>query len=63
MTLEDEIKRSRQEITTDGYEMSIGELISLYNSKELVVNPQYQRYFRWDISQKTKFIESVLLVQ
>ena len=61
MALEDEIKRSRQEITTDGYEMSIGEIISLYNSKELVVNPQYQRYFRWEISQKTKFIESVLL--
>jgi len=41
--------------------MSFGELISLYSSGELIINPKYQRYFRWEISQKTKFIESILL--
>ncbi len=41
--------------------MSIGELMSLYRDKELFINPKYQRYFRWDISQKTKFLESLLL--
>jgi Protein of unknown function DUF262 len=61
MSLEDEVRKSRKEITTDGYEMSLGEIMSLYSSKELIINPQYQRYFRWDISQKTKFIESILL--
>src|SRR5688572_7278147 len=61
MPLEDEVQKSRKEITTDGYEMSLGEIMSLYSSKELIINPQYQRYFRWDISQKTKFIESILL--
>ncbi len=41
--------------------MSVGELISLYKNRELVINPNYQRLFRWDESQKTKFIESLLL--
>jgi len=41
--------------------MSIGELISLYKNKELIINPIYQRLFRWEESQKTKFIESLLL--
>ncbi len=41
--------------------MSVGELINLYKDHELVINPAYQRYFRWDSSQKTRFIESLLL--
>lgn len=61
MPLEDEINRSSREISTDGYEMSIGELVSLYKDEELIINPEFQRYFRWEISQKTKFIESILL--
>ena len=39
----------------------MGELINLYKDDELVINPAYQRYFRWDESQKTRFIESLLL--
>ncbi len=61
MSLEEEIEKASAKISKDGYEMSIGELMSLYNSKELIINPKYQRYFRWDISQKTKFIESLIL--
>jgi hypothetical protein len=61
MALEKEIETGRQNIYAEGYDMSFGELVSLYNSKELIVNPAYQRLFRWDISQKTRFIESILL--
>jgi len=41
--------------------MSVGEVISLYRDGELIINPSYQRLFRWHDSQKTKFIESLLL--
>lgn len=61
MTLEEEVQKSAKEIFTDGYEMSIGELMSLYKNEELFINPKFQRFFRWNISQKTKFIESILL--
>ena len=61
MPLTDEIKQARKEIVSDGYEMSVGEIISLYRDKEIVISPDYQRLFRWDPSRKTRFIESLLL--
>jgi len=61
MSLEIEIAQSRNEIKTDGYDMSIGELMNLYRDRELLLKPKYQRFFRWDIEQKSKFIESILL--
>jgi hypothetical protein len=41
--------------------MSIGEIVSLYREKELDVHPEFQRFFRWTESQKTRLIESILL--
>lgn len=48
-------------MVTDGYEMSIGEVVGLYEKNELIINPAFQRYFRWKSGRKTKFIESLLL--
>ena len=59
--LEEQIEIARRQIVSDGYAMSVGELISLYKGKELIINPSYQRLFRWEESQKTRFIESLLL--
>ena len=59
--LDEQIAKARKEISPDGYEMSIGEIINLYKSDELTVNPEFQRLFRWKQSQKTRFIESLLL--
>ncbi|WP_019894848.1 DUF262 domain-containing protein [Hydrogenovibrio halophilus] len=61
MGLEDEIKNARKEIVSDGYDMSVGEVINLYKDDELKINPEFQRLFRWDITRKTRFIESILL--
>ncbi|MFJ4046804.1 DUF262 domain-containing protein [Microbacterium sp. NPDC089987] len=41
--------------------MSIGELANLYASEELVIRPEFQRFFRWGIEQKSRLIESILL--
>jgi uncharacterized protein with ParB-like and HNH nuclease domain len=59
--LQKEISEKKREITTDGYPMSIGELASLYTSQELDIHPEFQRFFRWTILQKSKLIESILL--
>lgn len=61
MALADEIKAARKKVVTDGYEMSLGEIISLYKSDELVIDPAFQRLFRWDDERKTRFIESLIL--
>jgi len=59
--LDEEISVARKEIVSDGYDMSIGEVMNLYRDEELIIDPEFQRYFRWNASQKTKFIESLLL--
>lgn len=61
MALIDEVKKARQKVVTDGYEMSLGEVINLYKDNELVIDPVFQRLFRWDDQRKTRFVESLLL--
>lgn len=61
MSLQDEIDKTRQEIRTDGYSMSIGEWISIYERSEIDIHPDFQRFFRWSDHQKSTFIESILL--
>ncbi len=61
MPLQEEIDKTRQEIRTDGYLMSIGEWISLYENNEIDIHPDFQRFFRWSDYQKSTFIESILL--
>lgn len=56
-----EVKEKAKEIYTDSYTMSIGELANMYKEKEMELQPEYQRFFRWSNSQKTSFIESILL--
>jgi len=61
MSLIDEVNEKRKEIRTDGYAMSISEWGSLYESKEIDIHPEFQRFYRWSDSQKTNLIESILL--
>lgn len=41
--------------------MSVGEIINMYKDGDLLINPDFQRLFRWEIGQKSKLIESLLL--
>ena len=61
MLLQDQIEKQRQQIHTDSYPMSIGEWISLYENGEIDIHPEFQRFFRWSSTHKTRLIESILL--
>jgi hypothetical protein len=61
MGLQQEIDKTRGEIRTDGYPISIGEWISIYEKGELDIHPEFQRFFRWSLRQKSRLIESLLL--
>lgn len=41
--------------------MSIGEWMSLYESGEVDIHPEFQRFYRWNSEQKSRLIESILL--
>ena len=59
--LSDEIEKAQRLVRTDAYQMSVGEIVSMYERGELVIDPEFQRLFRWNIGQKSKLIESLLL--
>lgn len=59
--LQKEIDKMSKSIKTDNYPMSIGELSNLYLDGDININPIYQRMFRWDITQQSALIESILL--
>jgi hypothetical protein len=61
MGILDDVEKHRNYIVTDTYTVTWRELISQYKDKELTINPDYQRLFRWDIDQQTQYIESILL--
>lgn len=56
-----QVLKSRQEYITDGYSMSIGELVSMYRDNELIINPDFQRKFRWSLQTQSRLIESILI--
>ena len=47
MSLDKEIEARRAEVRSDGYSMSIGELLNLYRDGELDIHPEFQRFYRW----------------
>lgn len=48
-------------VRTQGKDYSFNELLSMYGDGELVIDPDYQRLFRWSNVQASRFIESVIL--
>ena len=59
--IEEAIDKKIGEVRTDAVDFSFGELISLYNSKEFFISPDFQRFFRWSHEQRSRLIESILL--
>lgn len=59
--LEERLQETRNSLSTDRLDMSFGEIMSMYERDEIIIDPDFQRLFRWDTYQKTRFIESILI--
>jgi uncharacterized protein with ParB-like and HNH nuclease domain len=60
-SLEQAIDTKIGEVRFDALDLSFGEIASLHNQKEIVIDPDYQRLFRWSEDQRSRLVESVLL--
>ncbi|WP_184545812.1 DUF262 domain-containing protein [Mucilaginibacter sp. FT3.2] len=56
-----DIETSRNTLQTDKLDMSFGEIMSMYEKDEIIINPEFQRLYRWTGYQKTRFIESIII--
>ncbi|SCZ57059.1 DUF262 domain-containing protein [Thiohalomonas denitrificans] len=55
------VQANREKVFTDSYTTTWREIINLYKDQDIVIDPEYQRLFRWDLERQTQFIESLLL--
>ena len=59
--LEKQIDEKIGEVRTDALDLSYGEIANLHSNEELIIQPDYQRLFRWTYEQRSRFIESILI--
>jgi hypothetical protein len=50
-----------KKVQTNSLDLSFNELMDMYEQGELIVNPDYQRAFRWSEGKESRFIESLVL--
>lgn len=55
------VDRQIIKIRTKSLDISFNELYDMYKSKELTISPDYQRLFRWEEEQQSRFVESLIL--
>jgi len=56
-----EIEDKINTVRTRSLDLSFNELLDMYKDGELIIDPEYQRLFRWSEVQQSRFIESLLL--
>ncbi|MGW3026340.1 GmrSD restriction endonuclease domain-containing protein [Streptomyces sp. NPDC001221] len=55
------VDRKITAIRTKSNDFSFNELADMYESEELIIDPEFQRMFRWTEGAQSRFIESLLL--
>lgn len=61
LELIENIDEKIKSVKTRSLDLSFNEIYSMYESGELIIRPNYQRFFRWDDIQQSQFIESIIL--
>lgn len=61
MELQAELDKQRRQVDVDNFDLTVGELVRMAESNELIRAPEYQRKFRWGPEDEAYLIESLLL--
>lgn len=60
-TLDEVIEQRIGEVRTEAIDISFGEIVNLHSTHEFIIQPEYQRLFRWSNEQRSRLVESILL--
>src|ERR1700685_4642583 len=56
-----EVDKKLTSVRTTSLDLSFNELADMYSSGELIIEPEFQRMFRWSEGKQSRFIESLIL--
>lgn len=59
--IEEAIEAKLGEIRTESLDITFGEIVNLHESREIIIDPDYQRFFRWSMKKRSQLVESILL--
>ena len=59
--LQDQLQKERRLVSFDSYDITIKQLLDMYEAGHIVVPPEYQRQFVWGVDRQSQLIESVFL--
>jgi hypothetical protein len=57
----DQLQTERRTVSFDSYDITIRQLIDMFEKKELDISPEYQRQFVWDAARQSQLVESAFL--
>lgn len=60
-TLQEQLDKERRLVSFDSYDLSVRQLLDMFESGEIEVPPEYQRQFIWNEARESQLVESVLL--
>lgn len=60
-SLQQQLDSERRLVSFDSYDLSVGQLLNMFESGEIEVPPEYQRQFVWNEARESQLVESVLL--
>lgn len=55
------IETEKQKVKTKSLDISFNELLDMSENEEIKIEPEYQRMFRWEKEDQSRFIESIIL--
>lgn len=61
INIQTQIDKERRLVSTDSYDLSVAQLLNMFEADEIVVPPEYQRQFIWDETRQSQLVESVIL--
>lgn len=57
----EQLEKERRRVDFDSFDISVKELVSMAEGGIIDIAPEYQRQFRWPVSNQSRFLESVFL--
>lgn len=55
------VDNAAADVRFESLDFTVGEVLNLHSSGELLIQPEFQRLFRWDLEQRSRLVESLLL--
>jgi len=61
VSLQDQLQKERRLVSFDSYDITIKQLLDMYEAGHIVIPPEYQRQFVWEPDRQSQLIESAFL--